>query len=84
MVTPEDIKMWIEQGLPGSKAMVVGDGHHFEATVVSSAFKGKHMLAQHRLVYEALGKRMYNDIHALSLRTFTPEQEVLNNQDAGE
>lgn len=69
MVTPQEIKQWIEQGLPGAKAEVTGDGAHFEATVICAAFAGKNMLAQHRMVYDALGDKMKSTIHALSLRT---------------
>lgn len=71
---PDDIKGMIERGLPGARVSVVGDGRHFEAEVVSSAFKGKSMLQQHRMVYEALGEKMRAEIHALSLRTRVPEQ----------
>jgi acid stress-induced BolA-like protein IbaG/YrbA len=74
MVQPEDIKQWIEQGLPGASAEVVGDGHHFEAVIVAADFAGKSMLQQHRMVYAALGDKMKQTIHALSLRTYTPEQ----------
>jgi acid stress-induced BolA-like protein IbaG/YrbA len=54
---------------------VSGDGRHFSAVVVSSAFDGKNMIAQHRLVYAALGSRFDTDaVHALSLKTYTPDQ----------
>lgn len=69
MVTAEEIKVWIEQGLPGAKAGVTGDGHHFEGVVVFEGFAGKSMLEQHRMVYDALGDRMREQIHALSLKT---------------
>ncbi|MFQ6021657.1 MAG: BolA family protein [Acidiferrobacterales bacterium] len=71
---PDDIKHLIEQGLDGAQADVSGDGQHFEAIVVSEAFAGKTMVQQHQLVYQALGDKMKADIHALSLRTYTPEQ----------
>ncbi len=70
----EDIKQMIEQGLAGARADVSGDGQHFEAIVVSDAFAGKTMIQQHQLVYKALGDKMKSEIHALSLRTYTPEQ----------
>lgn len=73
MPTPEQVKRWIEEGLTDSSAEVVGDGRHFEAVVISSEFSGKIMLEQHRMVYTGLGEKM-EDIHALSLRTYTPEQ----------
>lgn len=71
----ETIKNLIERGLPGARAEVHGaDGVHFEAVVVASAFAGKLPLARHRLVYAALGELMGGEIHALSLRTLTPEE----------
>ena len=71
----EEIKRMIEAGLPGSRVTVTGDGRHFEATVVSEAFAGKAMLAQHRMVYAVLGDSFQSDaIHALSLKTRTPEE----------
>jgi acid stress-induced BolA-like protein IbaG/YrbA len=71
---PEQIKYLIEQGLAGARASVSGDGQHFEAIVVSAAFANKSMVQQHKLVYQALGNKMQSEIHALSLRTYTPEQ----------
>jgi acid stress-induced BolA-like protein IbaG/YrbA len=69
------IQQLIEAGLPGSRAEVEGaDGVHFEATVVSDAFRGKLPLARHRMVYATLGSRMGGEIHALALRTLTPEE----------
>lgn len=71
----EDIKAKIEQGLPGSQVHVDGDGHHFEATVVHPDFAGKSRIQQHRMVYQTLGESFQNgSLHALSLRTLTPEQ----------
>ena len=69
------IRQMIETGLPGASAQVQGDdGVHFEATVVCEAFAGKLPLARHRMVYATLGDRMGGEIHALSLRTLTPEE----------
>ncbi len=73
MVTPDQIKGWIEQGLSCEHVAVEGDGHHFDAVIVSSAFEGKRMLECHRLVYDALGDRMRSEIHALSMKTYTPD-----------
>lgn len=71
----ETIKNLIERGLPGATASVSGaDGVHFEATVVCNAFAGKLPLARHRMVYATLGERMGGEIHALSLKTLTPEE----------
>jgi acid stress-induced BolA-like protein IbaG/YrbA len=74
MVQPEDIKRWIEAGLTDAEARVAGDGHHFEAIVICPAFAGKSSVQQHQMVYRALGDKMKADIHALSMRTLTPEQ----------
>ena len=74
MITPELVKQWIEDGLAGSSARVVGDGRHFEAVVVYAGFDGKSMLEQHRMVYGGLGDKMDSAIHALSIRTYTPSQ----------
>lgn len=74
MIQPNDIKRMIEQGMPGARVEVIGDGHHFEAVIVSSEFAGKTMIQQHRMVYATLGDKMREEIHALSLRTLTPEQ----------
>lgn len=68
-ISPQNIKQWIEAGLPNAIAEVSGDGVHFEAKVICPAFAGKSMLIQHRMVYEALGDKMKQDIHALSLHT---------------
>lgn len=74
MTTPTDIKRWIEAGLAGAQAQVEGDGQHFDAVIVSAAFAGKSTLQRHQLVYQALGDKMKQEIHALSMRTLTPEQ----------
>lgn len=71
----ETIRELIEQGLPGARAQVQGDdGVHFEATVVCEAFRGKLPLARHRLIYATLGDRMGGAIHALQLKTLTPDE----------
>lgn len=69
------IRQLIEQGLPGAQAHVEGaDGVHFEAQVVCAAFAGKLPLARHRMVYATLGERMGGEIHALALKTLTPDE----------
>lgn len=69
------IENLIQAGLPDAKVTVNGaDGVHFEAVVVSAAFAGKLPLARHRLVYATLGELMGSAIHALSLRTLTPDE----------
>ena len=74
MVTPEDVKRYIAAGLECERLEVAGDGHHFEALIVSSLFEGKRPVQRHQLVYKALGDRMREEIHALSMRTLTPAE----------
>lgn len=71
---PEEIKDIIENGLPGSIVKVKGDGTHFEAIIVSHKFHGMGLVEQHQTVYTTLGDAMNKHIHALSLKTYTPEQ----------
>lgn len=75
MMDTNEIKAMIEAGLPDATVEVVGDGRHFQALIVSSAFEGKLPLARHRLVYAQLEEHLRADtLHALSMRTLTPEQ----------
>ena len=68
----QEIEAMIEAGIPGSRVEVTGDdGTHFEATIVSDEFSGKSRVQQHQMVYKALGAKMGNEIHALSIRTLT-------------
>ena len=73
MVEPGQIAEWIRAGLACAHVEVRGDGHHFEAVIVSPAFAGKSRVQRHQLVYAALGDRMRAEIHALSMQTYTPE-----------
>ena len=73
MVTPEQVKSFIEQGLACESVSVNGDGHHFDAVIVSPEFRGKSKVQQHQIVFRALGDRMREEIHALSMQTYTPE-----------
>jgi len=73
MVTPEDIKSLIERNLAQSEVTVSGDGRHFDAVIVCAKFAGKSRIQQHQMVYRALGDKMEVEIHALSMRTVTPE-----------
>ena len=72
MVTPEDVKNYIAAGLACERLEVSGDGHHFEALIVSALFEGKRPVQRHQIVYQVLGDRMREEIHALSMRTLTP------------
>jgi len=72
----DELKKLIEDGVPSAEVSVQGDGDHFEATVVSPAFEGKSMVQQHQMVYSTLGDAMQGAVHALALRTLTPEQKA--------
>jgi len=74
MLTANELKGYIMNALPCEHVEVLGDdGQHFEAVVVSPQFTGKNKVQQHQLVYLALGDRMRLEIHALAIRTFTPD-----------
>ena len=67
----------MEKGLPGSKAEVrdmTGTNDHFELVVVAPAFEGRNPVERHRMVYAAIGPAVGAEIHALSLKTLTPEE----------
>ena len=71
---PQFIKQCIEKGLECEHVEVAGDGRHFEAVIVSEKFRGLPKVRQHQLVYGALGERMREEIHALSMKTLTPDE----------
>ena len=74
-MTPKTIKQLIKVQFPDADIEVESeDGTHFRASIVCESFAGKSMLQQHRMVYDALGNKIGQDIHALSLKTFTPHQ----------
>jgi acid stress-induced BolA-like protein IbaG/YrbA len=73
MIDPDQIKRWILEGLDCEYLTVQGDGHHFEAVIVSPAFRGRSRVQRHQQVYAALGARMGAEIHALSMQTYSPE-----------
>ena len=74
MVTPENVRSYIAAGLECEHLEVNGDGRHFDAVIVSSLFEGKRPVQRHQLVYAALGDRMREEIHALSMKTLTPAE----------
>lgn len=75
MITPQEISQLIEQGLPDTRARVASDDNtHFEAVVVSPEFEGQRPLKRHQMVYACLGDRVGKEIHALSIRAFTPDE----------
>lgn len=72
MVTPAQIQGYLADHLTCDHLEVEGDGAHFQAVIVSAAFDGKTRVARHQVVYAALGDRMREEIHALSMQTLTP------------
>jgi acid stress-induced BolA-like protein IbaG/YrbA len=74
VVTPDSIRASIAAGLDCAHLDVRGDGHHFEAVIVSPEFEGLSRIRRHQLVYAALGDRMREEIHALSMSTLTPAE----------
>ena len=72
--TPADVERFIANGLACEFLQVEGDGRHFFATIVSAEFEGKPRVRRHQRVYEALGDRMREQIHALSMKTLTPAE----------
>jgi acid stress-induced BolA-like protein IbaG/YrbA len=72
--TPQEVRDFIAAGLPCAHLEVEGDGRHFVATIVSSEFSGLTRIKRHQRVYAALGERMKEQIHALSMKTLTPEE----------
>ena len=77
MPSAEDIKERIEQAIPGALVDVedyTGGGDHFRATVTAASFEGRSRIEQHRLVYEVFGEEIGGAIHALSLKTQTPQK----------
>lgn len=76
--TPELVRQYIAAGLACTHLEVEGDGQHFSAVIVSDAFAGKRLIQRHQLVYAALGDRMREEVHALSMKTLTPEEFARN------
>ena len=72
--TAADIERFISQGLACEHLEVEGDGRHFFATIVSGEFEGASRVRRHQRVYQALGDRMREQIHALSMKTLTPAE----------
>jgi acid stress-induced BolA-like protein IbaG/YrbA len=74
MVTPESIEGFIREKIDCQHLAIDGDGAHFQAVIVSESFTGKSRVQRHQLVYSALGERMREEIHALSMQTLTPAE----------
>jgi acid stress-induced BolA-like protein IbaG/YrbA len=74
-----ELKALLEAAFPGAQVQVASpDDVHFQAQIVAEAFAGKPTLARHRMVYAVLGERVGGEIHALSLRTLTPQEAGAN------
>ncbi len=76
--TPDEVRSYIAAGLPCAHLEVNGDGRHFFATIVSAEFEGLSRVRRHQRVYAALGERMKEQIHALSMKTLTPTEHADN------
>jgi acid stress-induced BolA-like protein IbaG/YrbA len=74
VLSTETIEGYIREKLDCTHLAVKGDGTHFEAVIVSPSFSGKSRVQRHQIVYAALGERMREEIHALSMRTLSPEE----------
>ena len=75
-MAPESVRRMLLLALPDAEVELVdltGSEDHYQARVVSQAFEGKTLIEQHRLVYDALGEAMHGPIHALALKTYTPD-----------
>lgn len=81
--TAADVESYIASGLACEHLAVEGDGRHFFATVVSAEFEGASRIARHQRVYRALGDRMREQIHALSMKTLTPAEWAAASSGAG-
>ncbi|MBD2000717.1 BolA/IbaG family iron-sulfur metabolism protein [Leptolyngbya sp. FACHB-541] len=77
MISPSQVEAMIKAGLPDAQVQVqdlTGGGDHYQVTVISSQFEGKGLVQQHQLVYGAVRQAMSSEaIHALSLKTYTPQ-----------
>jgi len=86
MISPSQVEAMIRSALPDAEVQIqdlTGGGDHYQAIVVSSAFEGKSLIQQHQIVYSAVNQAMSTEaIHALSLKTFTPEAWAKASQNA--
>ena len=78
-MTSEELQTIISAGLPCDLIDLSGDGRHWYATIVSSAFEGQRLIQRHQRVYATLGGRLQSDeVHALSMKTYTPAEWAAN------
>ena len=80
--TPAEVQQYIASGLVCETLQVEGDGRHFFATIVSAEFEGLSRVRRHQRVYAALGDRMREQIHALSMKTLTPAEHAVSTAEA--
>jgi acid stress-induced BolA-like protein IbaG/YrbA len=74
-MTADEIKNLIASNLACEHITLEGDGRHWYATIVSTAFEGKRAIQRHQQVYATLGAKLQNDeVHALSMKTYTPAE----------
>ena len=74
-MTSEELQTIIGSGLNCERIELSGDGRHWYATIVSSAFEGQRLIQRHQRVYQTLGAKMHTDeVHALSMKTYTPAE----------
>jgi len=74
-MTPDDVKTLIEKGIPGSQAIISGEGCNLAATVISDQFEGKTMLAEQKMVFATVNHLISSgELHALAIKAFTPEE----------
>lgn len=74
-MTPNDVKALIEKAIPGSEAIISGEGCNLSATVISSSFEGKSLVQEQKMVYAAVNHLIASgDLHALGIKAYTPEE----------
>lgn len=77
---PQAVKSMIEAGMPEAEVEVQGEDHtHFQAVIISPQFEGRRTIQRHQIVYRTLGEKMGREIHALSMKTLTPEEAGRSN-----
>ena len=74
-MNPEDVQKMIAAGLPDCEVKVTGDGSHFDATVIGDIFDGMSLVKKQQKVYATLGDKITSgEVHALTIKTYTPEE----------
>ena len=80
-MTSDELQAIISASIDCEHIELSGDGRHWYATIVSNIFEGQRLIQRHQRVYAALGGRMQTDeVHALSMKTFTPAEWAVQNQ----